>query len=49
MARIFSLLLFVAAVFWSSGTTQAQTDKELVKKGQYIFARSRGLRVPHGS
>jgi len=42
MARIFSLLLFVALVFWGSGTPQAQTEKELVKKGQYIFALAGG-------
>ncbi|MET0502553.1 MAG: cytochrome c [Candidatus Binatia bacterium] len=42
MARMFSLLLFAGAVLWNSGTTQAQTDKELVKKGQYIFAVAGG-------
>jgi mono/diheme cytochrome c family protein len=39
---MFSLLLFAGAVLWNSGTTQAQTDKELVKKGQYIFAVAGG-------
>ena len=42
MARLFSLLLLAGAVLWNSGATQAQTDKELVKKGQYIFSVAGG-------
>jgi len=42
MAKIFSSLLFVAAVFWTTAPTPAQTEKELVKKGQYIFAMAGG-------
>ncbi|MGB7947537.1 MAG: cytochrome c [Candidatus Binatia bacterium] len=37
MARVFSFLLFAATISWGFGTTQAQTEKKLVEKGQYIF------------
>ena len=37
MARIFLVLLFVGAMPWVSGMARAQTGKELVAKGQYIF------------
>ena len=42
MARTFLLLLFVGAMPWVSGMAQAQTEKELVAKGQYIFAVAGG-------
>ena len=42
MARIFLLLLFVGAMPWVSGMARAQTEKELVAKGQYIFAVAGG-------
>jgi mono/diheme cytochrome c family protein len=37
MARRFLLLLFINAIPWVSGIARAQTAKELVTKGQYIF------------
>ncbi len=42
MARIFLLLLLVGSTLWISRTAQAQTEKELVAKGQYIFALAGG-------
>jgi mono/diheme cytochrome c family protein len=37
MARKFSLLFFVVAMPWLAGMARAQTGKELIAKGQYIF------------
>ena len=37
MARTFLVLFFVGAMHWVSGIARAQTAKELVAKGQYIF------------
>ena len=55
MARTFLLLLFVGAMPWVSGMARAQTEKELVAKGQYIFAVAGGCachsapkETPHG-
>jgi mono/diheme cytochrome c family protein len=33
----FPLLFFVTTMFWASATARAQTEKELIAKGQYIF------------
>ena len=35
-------LLFIGAIPWVSGIAQAQTGKELVAKGQYIFELAGG-------
>jgi len=37
MARTFLLLLFINAITWVCGIARAQTGKELVARGQYIF------------
>src|SRR5262245_28072030 len=42
MARTFLALLFVGAMPWVSGIAHAQTAKDIVAKGQYIFALAGG-------
>ena len=42
MTRIFLLLLWVGSIPGVFATAQAQTEKELVAKGQYIFALAGG-------
>ena len=45
MTKMVFLLLFIGAIPWVSGMAQAQTEKELVAKGQYIFEPRRRLRL----
>ena len=42
MTTMVFLLLFIGAIPWVSGIAQGQTGKELVAKGQYIFALAGG-------
>lgn len=42
MTRIFVLLFLIAPIPWLSGVARGQTEKELVAKGQYIFALAGG-------